>query len=120
MGVRFQAQPRESPSEILLHVHLLDANAQHEKEAVGIVGVNLLYAAFYQRASPESLIRSLMHDLSRQRIEIDMISFSGPAFAGAFVSPMLLPSRSTWHLAAEGWYHQRWRLSHDQSVEEGL
>jgi hypothetical protein len=44
MGVRFQAQPRESPSEILLHVHLLDANAQHEKEALGIVGVNLLNA----------------------------------------------------------------------------
>ena len=82
MGVRFQGQPRESPSEIVLHVHLLDANAQHEKEALGIVGVNLLHAAFYQRRSPESLITSLMDDLSRQRIEIDMISFSGPAFAG--------------------------------------
>lgn len=82
MGVRFQARPRESPSQIILHVHLLDANTQHEKEALGVVGVNLLYAAFYERASPESLITSLMHDLSRQRIEIDMISFSGPAFAG--------------------------------------
>jgi hypothetical protein len=67
MGVRFQARPRESPSEIVLHVNLLDANTQHEKEALGIVGVNLLYAAFYQRASPELLITSLMHDLSRQR-----------------------------------------------------
>jgi hypothetical protein len=82
MGVRFQSQPRESPSEISLHVHLLDANTQHEKEALGIVGVNLLHATFYQRQSPESLITSLMDDLSRHRIEIDMISFSGPAFGG--------------------------------------
>jgi len=53
-----------------LHVHLLDANAQHEKEALGIVGVNLLYAAFYQRASPESLIRSLMHKLPDGGLEL--------------------------------------------------
>lgn len=82
MGVRFQARPRESPSEIVLHAHLLDANTQHEKEALGILGVNLLHAAFYQRGTSETLIGSLLDDLSRQRIEIDMISFSGPAFVG--------------------------------------
>ncbi|HEU4367731.1 MAG TPA: TonB-dependent receptor [Methylomirabilota bacterium] len=81
MGVRFQARPHDSPSEIVLHVHLLDESALHEKEALGILGVNLLYGAFYQRATPGVLIGALVDDLSR-RVEIDMISFAGPAFAG--------------------------------------
>jgi hypothetical protein len=82
MGVRFQAHPHAPPSEIVLHVHLLDADAQHEKEALGVLGVNLISAAFYMRETPEALISSLVHDLSRQRVEIDMISLSGPGFPG--------------------------------------
>jgi hypothetical protein len=82
LGVRFQARPHESPSEIVLHVHLLDADALHEKEALGILGVNLLYGAFYQRDAPEALIGSLVDGLSPARVEIDTIRFAGPAFTG--------------------------------------
>ena len=82
MGVRFQAHPHDLPSEIILHAHLLDANALHEQETLGILGVNLLHGAFYQRETPERLIGSLVDGLSRARVEIDMISFAGPAFAG--------------------------------------
>jgi len=82
MGVRFQAQPHHPPSEIVLHVHLLDASALHQKEALGVLGVNMLYGAFYQRETPSGLITSLIDDLSRERVEIDMIKFAGPAFAG--------------------------------------
>jgi len=82
MGVRFQAHPHAPPSEIVLHVHLLDASALHQKEALGILGVNLLYGTFYQRETPAGPIGSLMDDLSRARVEIDMIKFAGPAFAG--------------------------------------
>jgi hypothetical protein len=60
MGVRFQAHPHDLPSEIILHDHLLDANAMHEKEALGILGVNLLHGTFYQRETPERLIGSLV------------------------------------------------------------
>lgn len=94
MGVRFQAHPHDPPSEIVLHVHLLDASALHEKEALGILGVNLLYGAFYQRETPEARIGSLVNDLSRQRVEIDMISFSGPAFTGIDNRLMGLAARS--------------------------
>ncbi len=82
MGIRFQGAPRQRPSEIIVHVRLLDAEAVREQEALSIVGVNLIHAAFYQSTSPVNLIRSLMDGLSRDRIEVDMLRFSGPSFAG--------------------------------------
>lgn len=83
LGVRFQAQPREQhPSQIIIHAHLLDSSAAREQEALGILGVNLIHAAFYRRTTPDDLIASLLDDLSHERVEIDMIKFSGPAFAG--------------------------------------
>ena len=82
LGIRFQAHPREQPSEVIIHAHLLDRTAEHEREALGILGVNLIHAAFYEHAPPEHLIGSLMDDLSRERVEIDMIKLSGPVFAG--------------------------------------
>jgi hypothetical protein len=83
LGVRFQAQPRQEPSEIIIHAHLLDSEAPREQEALGILGVNVIHAAFHRNAAdPGGLLASLRDDLSRDRVEIDMIKFSGPAFAG--------------------------------------
>jgi hypothetical protein len=81
LGVRFQERPHDAASDIVLHAHLLDASALHQKETLGILGVNLLYGAFYQRETPEGLIASLLDDLPRARVEVDMIRFTGPAFA---------------------------------------
>src|SRR5580700_4398193 len=81
LGVRFQTEQRGSPSEIILHVEMLDPVTVAQQEALGLVGVNLIYGAFYSADDPTHLIASLMDDLSRRRIEIDMIKFSGPAFA---------------------------------------
>lgn len=81
LGIRFQANPREQPSEVIIHAHLLDRTAEHQREALGILGVNLIHAVFYEHASPERLIGSLLDDLARERVEIDMIKLSGPAFA---------------------------------------
>jgi hypothetical protein len=81
LGIRFQAQPGQDPSQIIIHAHLLDAEASREQEALGILGVNLIHAAFYRAANPDGLVASLRDGLSRARIEIDMIKFSGPAFA---------------------------------------
>ncbi len=82
LGIRFQVQPRQPPSEIIIHLRLLDAETVREQEAIGMVGVNLIHAAYYRHASPVELIGALMDGLSRKRIEVDMIRFSGPAFAG--------------------------------------
>ena len=82
MGIRFQPQPREEPSQVILHVHLMDKTSVDEQEALGILGVNLIYGAAHDRADPSVLIGSLMDGISRDRVDIDLIKFSGPAFAG--------------------------------------
>lgn len=80
MGVRFQAHPRDQHSQIIIHVRMLDAENALQQEALGIVGVNLLYAAFFLNHEPDQLIESLLDNLTTRRIEIDMIEFSGIAF----------------------------------------
>jgi hypothetical protein len=79
MGLRFQAQPRAPFSQIIIHVNLLDQVPVNEQEALGILGVNLVYGAFHEQ-QPDALMKLLMEGLSRLRVDIDMIKFSGPAF----------------------------------------
>ncbi len=80
MGIRFQAHPRDQDSEIIIHVRMLDTENSLQQEALGIVGVNLLYGAFFLNHEPDQLIESLLDNLSTRRIEIDMIEFKGIAF----------------------------------------
>ncbi|HEV3409490.1 MAG TPA: TonB-dependent receptor [Chthoniobacterales bacterium] len=80
LGVRFQTETRGEPSQIIIHVRMLDEANVDQQEALGVVGVNLLHGAFYQQ-QPEKLIASLQENLAENRIEVDMIKFSGPAFA---------------------------------------
>jgi hypothetical protein len=82
MGIRLQAQPRSAPSDIVMHVKMYDSETIHEQEAVGLIGVNLIYAANYLRQDPSAVIGTLLDGLSRGRIEVDMIEFRGPAFSG--------------------------------------
>jgi hypothetical protein len=80
MGVRFQSRPHDPDSQIVIHVRMLDGENALQQEALGIVGVNLLYGAFYFDEDPELLIESLLDGLTTQRIAIDMIELSGIAF----------------------------------------
>jgi hypothetical protein len=82
LGVRFQTRPHEGPSEVIVHAHLRDRTAVRQQEALGVLGVNLIHGAYYRWKEPADLIASLLDELSRERVEIDMIKFSGPAFAG--------------------------------------
>ncbi|MDP2809046.1 MAG: TonB-dependent receptor [Rhodocyclaceae bacterium] len=82
MGIRFQSQPREAPSEILMHVRMLDKESIRQQEALGMIGVNLIHGAFYLHDQPDRLLRSLLDNLTWERVEVDTIRFSGPAFAG--------------------------------------
>jgi hypothetical protein len=61
---------------------LTDSTTPRQQEALGVLGVNLIFGAFRKHNEPATLIGALMDDLSRERIEIDMIKLSGPAFAG--------------------------------------
>jgi hypothetical protein len=80
MGVKFQSHPRDQASRVLIHVRMLDRENALQQEALGILGVNLLYGAFFHFHEPERLIESLLDGLGTQRIEIDMIEFSGIEF----------------------------------------
>ena len=63
LGVRFQPAPRSEPSQIIIHVRMLDELNVDQQEALGVVGVNLLYGAFYH-SEPERLISSLQENLA--------------------------------------------------------
>lgn len=82
MGIRFQAEPRAEPSEILIHIRMLDKENFRQQEALGIIGVNLIHGAFFLHRDPETLIGALLDSLTWERVEVDMIRFAGPAFAG--------------------------------------
>ena len=81
LGIRFQAESGADPSEIFIHVRMLDKEHVRQQEALGIIGVNLIYGAFHSHADPPALIRSLLDNLTWERVEVDMIRFAGPAFA---------------------------------------
>jgi hypothetical protein len=80
LGLKFQAHPRDAESQIVMHVRMLDREASLQQEALGVVGVNLLYGAFFMHHEPDLMVRSLLDNLSSERLEIDMIEFSGIEF----------------------------------------
>jgi hypothetical protein len=80
LGIRFQTSPRTDPSQIIIHVRLLDKENVQEQEALGIMGVNLAHGANYLYNDPETLLVSLLDNLTNERVEVDMIEFSGPDF----------------------------------------
>src|SRR6266481_9917273 len=80
MGVKFQAHPRDEYSQIIILVRMLDRENDLQQETLGIVGVNLLYAAFFLHHKPEMILESFLDSLTTQRLEIDMIEFSGIEF----------------------------------------
>ncbi len=80
MGIKFQTESSKEYSEIKLHVrfHLPEAKAQ--QEILGLMGVNLIYGAYYKHNKPRSLIKYLYDHIDPTTIEIDTINFSGPLF----------------------------------------
>ncbi len=78
MGVRFQLKPEGKPNEVVLHVRLLENDPLLQQKTLGILGVNLIYACYYNYQYPNSFLKSLLESISEERIEIDMIRMSGP------------------------------------------
>jgi hypothetical protein len=80
MGIKFQTQPGGSSQQIVIHVRMLDIENALQQEALGIVGLNLVYGACFLHDRPERLVESLLDGLTTERIEIDLIDFSGDEF----------------------------------------
>jgi hypothetical protein len=79
LGLRFQLSPQGETNDIIIHVKMLDNSTELQAQAVGILGVNLLYACFIYHEDPEVMVQSLMDNL-QGRVEIDMIRLTGPDF----------------------------------------
>jgi hypothetical protein len=82
IGLRFQLQSGGLPNDVLLHINMLDPSSVLQQEAIGILGVNLIHAAFYELETKESFLEGVAQDVVKGRIEIDYIDLRGPAFEG--------------------------------------
>ena len=80
MGIRFQLEPLGEMHDIILHVRMLDRENRLQQEAIGVLGVNLVYGAFHHHENPDEFIQSLADGISTDRVELDMIEFNGPHF----------------------------------------
>ena len=79
-GVRIQTYPGAEPTDIIVHIRMHDKTAEQQQDTLGVVGVNLIYGAYYYFENAKKLINSLTDNLALDRIEIDYIDFQGPYF----------------------------------------
>ncbi len=80
LGLRFQLDPQAGThNDLILHARMLDNDNQLQQQAIGILGVNMIYGAYHFSDDPETLVMSLLDGL-KGRIAIDMIVLDGPEF----------------------------------------
>ena len=97
LGMRFQLTPQSPPNDIVIHVKLLDRDNQQQQSAVGILGVNLIYACFFLHDDPEAMVKSLLDNLHGRAV-VDMIRLSGPDFVNVdnrYISLLLVKHNLT-------------------------
>jgi len=80
MGIKFQTDPKQDYSEIHIHVRFHNFEAKTQQEALGVMGLNLIYGAYYKHDEPRKLLKYLYDHIDAKAIEIDTINFSGPLF----------------------------------------
>jgi len=81
VGISFQLEPDEAYNDIILHIRFKETDVRLQQETLGVLGVNLIYGAFYKHNDPKKLLRYLYDHLDKDQLEIDTINFSGPRFA---------------------------------------
>lgn len=78
MGVRFQVRPGGPTNDVILHVNMLDQMRLDQQTALGILGVNLIYAAYNHLDEPGRFVTELADNLGSHKMELDLLKFSGP------------------------------------------
>jgi hypothetical protein len=78
MGIRFQLKPASSYNEVVVHIRLLEMDTLAQQQTLGVFGVNLLYACLYHSDWPNEFLRSLMDNLSPDRVEVNLVEMKGP------------------------------------------
>ncbi|MCB0390829.1 MAG: hypothetical protein KDD58_06055 [Bdellovibrionales bacterium] len=77
MGLRFQLKENGPVNEIIIHARLLDRLRLQQQEAIGILGVNLIFAAAYLTDNEGMLVSSIIDNLTTDRVQVDYINFNG-------------------------------------------
>jgi hypothetical protein len=80
VGIKFQTEPDQDFNDIILHVRFKENDSRLQQETLGVLGVNLIYSAFYKYNDPKRMLDYLYDHLEIDQIEIDTINFSGPLF----------------------------------------
>lgn len=80
VGVRFQSELGGAANDVILHVKMHDNSNRAQQEALGILGVNVLYGAYFLKDDLDAFLDNLVSRLPRERMEIDMMRVSGPVF----------------------------------------
>jgi len=81
VGIRFQLDPNQKEfDEIVMHIRFKQNEARLQQETLGVIGVNLIYGAFYKYHKPRKLLKYLYDHIDKDTVEIDMVNFSGPNF----------------------------------------
>src|SRR5690554_7203279 len=78
VGIKYQIEPDQEYNEIILHIRFKENDSRLQQETLGILGVNLIYGAFYKYNKPKKLLKYLYDHLHKDQLEIDTINFSGP------------------------------------------
>jgi hypothetical protein len=81
VGIRYQLEPDEDYNEIIIHIRFKETDVRLQQETLGVLGVNLIYGAYYKYNDPKKLLRYLYDHLDKDQLEVDTINFSGPRFA---------------------------------------
>lgn len=82
LGIRFQLTPNSAPNDLVIHARLLDNDNRLQQEAVGVLGVNMIYACYFYHHNLEYFVQSLLDGLEG-RVKVDMIRLNGPDFEEA-------------------------------------
>ncbi len=77
IGIRFQLKVGGPINEIVLHIKLHDNSHKGQQDALGILGVNMIHAAFFHTDDLDEFLTNLVHRIPRDRVEIDMLRVEG-------------------------------------------
>ncbi|MBX2844060.1 MAG: TonB-dependent receptor [Flammeovirgaceae bacterium] len=80
VGLKFQLTPGSEPNECVIHIRMFDNDPILQQQALGIVGVNLMFGCYYLNKDPEALLNSLLDELTSHRMQIDFFRLTGPDF----------------------------------------
>jgi hypothetical protein len=83
VGMRFQLSLEGPVNDVILHIKMHDNSHKAQQEALGILGVNLIYSAYFHNHDLDEFLANLVHRLPRDKMEIDMLRVSGPDFEDA-------------------------------------